>query len=106
MYSANESSLFFNLQPSKTFSFEDFCHGGIKYKEWLPYSSHSADGSDKLLSLVTKKILSPCCYRNVKRLPPKYETNTNSFMIKIFGKYRTQLYRKLSAKNCKFLLFC
>lgn len=106
MYSANETSLFFNLQPSKTFSFQDFCNGDIKCKEWVTILlTYSADGSDKLLSLVTEKIVSPCCFRNVKRLLTKYETNTNSLAIKIFGECSTQLDRKQGARNCKILLF-
>jgi hypothetical protein len=40
----------------------------------------NADGSDKLLPLVTEKYESPHCFKNGKRLPAKYEANTNSWM--------------------------
>jgi hypothetical protein len=53
------------------------------------------DGSDKLPSLVTGK-QSPRCFKNIKGLPTKYETNTNSRMtIKIADDYLTELDRKL-----------
>jgi hypothetical protein len=32
-HNADETSPFFNLQPSKTFTFRDFCHGGIKSEQ-------------------------------------------------------------------------
>lgn len=45
----------------------------------------NADGSDKLPPLITTKHQSPFCFKNVKRLPTKYEANMNSWMTtKIF----------------------
>lgn len=49
---------------------------------------------------------SPYCFKNVKRLPIKYEANTNSWMAtKTFEYNLTHLVRELSAKNCKILTF-
>jgi hypothetical protein len=42
---------------------------------------------------------------NVKKLPTKYEANTNSWMTtKISEYYLPQLVRKLGAKNSKILM--
>jgi hypothetical protein len=66
----------------------------------------NADGSDKLAPLVNGKYRSPHCFKNINRLPTKYEANTNSWMnTNIFDDYLTQLDRKLGANNCKILLF-
>jgi hypothetical protein len=57
------------------------------------------------------EILSPHCFKNVKRLPTKYEANTNScmttelFKTRVFERCLTQLDRKLVAKNHRILLF-
>jgi hypothetical protein len=49
---------------------------------------------------------SNCCFKNVKRLPTKYEDNTNSWMTtKMFEDFLTELDRKLGAENRKILLF-
>jgi hypothetical protein len=80
MYEADQSCLFFYLQPSKTFTFcKDFCYGGIKSKQRvIVLLACNADGNDKLPPLVTGKYKSPHCFKNVKRLPTNYEANTNS----------------------------
>jgi hypothetical protein len=86
IYNADEPSLFFNLQCSKTFTFQrDFFHGSIKSKQWVIVLLCNADGSETLPPLVTGKCGSTCCIKNVKRLPTKYTSNTNSWMTtKIF----------------------
>jgi hypothetical protein len=107
-YNGDETNLFFNLQPSKAFTFlGDFCHGGIKSKQWVTVLlTCNSDGSDELPPLVIGKYKIPRCFKNVKRLPTTYEANMNSWMTtKIFKDYLTQLDRKLGAKNHKILLF-
>jgi hypothetical protein len=99
--------LFFSLQPSKTFTFRgDFCHGGINSKEQVTIPlTCNADNSDKLPPLVTGKYKNPCCFKNVKTLPTKYEGHTNSGMTtKISEDHLTQPDRKLGAENRKILL--
>jgi hypothetical protein len=60
---------------------EIFCHGGIKSKQWVTgLLTSNASDNDKLPPLVTGKYKSPCWFKNVKRLPTKYEANTNSWM--------------------------
>jgi hypothetical protein len=62
--------------------------------------------SDKLPTPLTGKYKIPQYFKNVKRLPTKFEANTNSWVNnKIFEDYIIQLDIKLSAKNCKILLF-
>jgi hypothetical protein len=86
MYNSDETSLFFNLRPTQTFTFRAyFCHGGVKYKQCVTVPlACNTDCSEKLPPLVIGKYKSPYCFKNVKRLPTKYEANTNSWMIKIF----------------------
>jgi hypothetical protein len=76
-------------------------HGGIKSKQQVTVLLMcNADGSDKLSPLVTGKHRSPRCFKNVMRLPTKYEANINSWMTtKIYEDFLTQLDRKLGAKN-------
>jgi hypothetical protein len=65
----------------------------------------NSDFSGKLPPVVTGKCRSPLCFKNAKRLPTKYEANTNSWMTnKIFEDYLAQLDRKLGTKNRKLLL--
>jgi hypothetical protein len=80
MYNADETSLFINLQPIKTFTFlGDFCRGGVKSKQWVTVLIIcSAYGSDKLPLLAIGKHKCPHCFKNIKRLPTKYEANANS----------------------------
>jgi hypothetical protein len=67
IYIANETCVFFNRQPSKTFNFRDVCHGGIIPKQRVTVLlAGKADGTDKLPPLVTRKYRSQCCFRNVK----------------------------------------
>jgi hypothetical protein len=50
--------------------------------------------------LVSGRYKIPQCFKNVKRLPTKFEANTNSWMNnKIFEDYVIQVDRKLGAKN-------
>jgi hypothetical protein len=66
----------------------------------------NANGSDKLPPLVPGKYKSPHSLKNVKRLPIKYETNTNSWMTtNISEDCLTQLDRKMGAKYHKIFLF-
>jgi hypothetical protein len=41
----------------------------------------NADGSDKLPPLVTGKNESPCCFKNVRKLPTKYVANRKEYII-------------------------
>jgi hypothetical protein len=77
---------FFILRHSKTFTFQEFCHDGIITKQWSTVLlAYNTDGGDKLPTLLTRKYESPHCFKNVKRLPTKYEANTDSCMTtKIF----------------------
>jgi hypothetical protein len=46
---ADETGLFFSLQPSKTLTFQGhFCHGGTKSKQQVTVFACNEDGSDKL----------------------------------------------------------
>lgn len=68
MCTADETSLFFSLQPSKTFTFQgDFCRGGVKSKRLVAVLlTCSADGSDELPLLLSGIYKG---FKNVKRLP-------------------------------------
>jgi hypothetical protein len=105
-YDTDETGLFFNLHHSKTLTLkEDSCHGGTKSKQQLTVLlASSADGSDILPSLVNGKYRSPRCFKNVKRMPTKYEANIYSWMTTtVYKDLLIQLDRKLGARNRKIL---
>jgi hypothetical protein len=108
IYNADETGLFFNLQPSHTLDFRgNPCHGGTKSKQRVTVLlACNADGTDKLPPMVIGKYKNPRCFKNVRTLPTKYEANKNSWITaKLFEDYLIHLDRKMGGKNRKILLF-
>jgi len=73
IFNADETGLFYNLQPSKMMTYKgDSCHGGTKSKQRVTaLLSCNADGTEKLPPLATGKY-KPQSSRNIKKLPTKY----------------------------------
>lgn len=108
IFNADETGLFFNLQPNKTLTYKgDPCHGGTKSKQRITVLlTCNADGSEKLDPLVIGKFSKPRCFKNIKKLPTKYGANSNAWMTSvIFEEYLLHLDRQMAAKNRKILLF-
>ncbi|GBN25987.1 Tigger transposable element-derived protein 6 [Araneus ventricosus] len=74
IFNANETGLFYTLQPSKTLAIKsDTRHGGKKSKVRLTVIlCVNADGSEKLPPLIIGKSQKPRCFKNVKTIPTKY----------------------------------
>jgi hypothetical protein len=85
----------------------DFCHDGTKSKHRVTVLlGCNAGSTEKLLSLVNGKYNKRHCFRNVKKLPTKYEANSNSWMSSAtLEEFLVQLDRQIGSKNRKTLLF-
>jgi hypothetical protein len=93
IYDADETCLFFNIQPSKSLACcGDPCHCGTEPKQQVPVLlAGSADNSDELPPHVIFKYTSPRYFTDVK-IPTKCNANTNSWITsRICALYRTQL---------------
>ena len=71
VFNADETALFFQLLPSKTYTYKgDPCHGGKNSKQRLTLMiGTNMDGSEKLPILAIGKSAKPRCFQNVKKLP-------------------------------------
>ena len=76
-FNADETGLFFNVLPSKTFAFRgETCVGGKLSKNRLTVLLiTNSDGSEKFPPLVIGKAQNPRCLKNFKSLPTKYVAN-------------------------------
>lgn len=108
IFNADETGLFFNVLPCKTFSFKgEACHGGKLSKVRLTVLLiTNSDGSEKLPPLVIGKSAKPRCFKNVRTLPTKYAANKKAWMTSIlFEKQLTALDALMGVKHRKILLF-
>lgn len=55
--------------------------------------------------LVTRTSESPCCFKNVRKLPTKYAANQTATVTDIFTDYFRTVHAKMSSQNRKILLF-
>lgn len=107
VFNADETGLFYNMQPEQTLAFKgESCHGGKRSKERLTVLlCANEDGSEKLPALVIGKFEKPRCFKNLKRLPCQYTFNRKAWMTAaMFSTYLQQLDSKMGAKNRKILL--
>lgn len=108
VFNADETGLFFNVLPDKTFSYKgEKCHGGKLSKQRITVLLlANADGSEKFPLLVIGKAKKPRCFKNIKKLPTKYEANTKAWMTSTF--FQNQLLAfdaKMGLQNRKVVLF-
>ena len=82
IFNADETALFFQMLPNKTFTFKgDPCHGGKNSKQRLTLMiGANMDGSEKLPILAIGKSAKPRCFLNVKKLPVTYRNNKKAWM--------------------------
>ncbi|GBM71388.1 Tigger transposable element-derived protein 4 [Araneus ventricosus] len=110
IFNADETGLFYNLQPSKTLAIKsDTCHGGSGKKNKVPLTvilCANADGSEKLLPLIIGKSKKPRCFKNVKTLPTKYLSNKKSWMtMSFFTDWLKGLDDKMRKQKSRIILF-
>ncbi|XP_037290737.2 tigger transposable element-derived protein 4 [Rhipicephalus microplus] len=107
VFNADETGLFYNMQPDQTLTFKgEGCHGGKRSKERLTVLlCANEDGSEKLPALVIGKFEKPRCFKNLKRLPCQYTFNRKAWMTAAkFAAYLQQLDSRMGAKDRKILL--
>ena len=104
MFNVDETGLFYNLQPSKTLTYEgDPCHGGTKSKHRVTVLlGCNADGTETLPPLAIRKYNKPNCFRNVKKLPTQFTANSSSWMTSVTSEeFLVQMDHQIWAKNTK-----
>lgn len=108
IYNADETGLFYDLQPDKTLCYKnEKCFGGKKSKMRLTVLlAVNADGTDKLKPFVIGRAVKPRCFKNVKTLPTTYVANKKSWMTSsLFKDYLTSLDKSMKIQKKKILLF-
>ena len=82
IYNADETGLFFRLMPDRTLEFKNVdCHGGKQSKERITtLVCANMSGTDKVPLFVLGKAAKPRCFKNVKSLPTKYDSNAKAWM--------------------------
>ena len=98
IYNADETGLFFKLQPDHTLAFKgEKCSGGKKSKDRLTVLVCASMAGEKGPMLVIGKSKSPRCFAGVKNLPLTYLGNSKAWMTaQIFEDYLTKWNQKLA----------
>ena len=107
IYNADETGLFFKLQPNKSLVYKgERCHGGKQSKDRLtvlPCANMS--GSDKLPLLVIGKSQKPRRFKGVKSLPTDYKANRKAWMTKdLFSEWLKKQDQRFRLKNKRVAL--
>lgn len=108
IFNADETGLFFNLLPDKSYVVKgDSCHGGKMSKLLLTVLlCCNCDGSEKLTPLVVGKSRNPRCFKNVRSFPTKYEANKKAWMTQaLFEDFLRKLNKQMKLQNRKIMLF-
>ncbi|KAL8590354.1 hypothetical protein ACOMHN_006470 [Nucella lapillus] len=86
VFNLDETGLFWRLLPDKTFTFKnEKCRGQKKSKDSVTVLlCCNMDGSEKRRPLVIGKFANPRCFKNVKRLPVDYKSNSCAWMTSAF----------------------
>lgn len=108
IFNADETGLFFECMPDRTFAYKgDACFGGKKNKERVTVLvGANMDGSEKLPLLMIGKSANPHCFRNVKQKPIKYNNNKKSWMTGLlFEDWLLELDKHFTKQKRTILLF-
>lgn len=108
VFNADETGLFFNLLPDKSYVVKgDSCHGGKMSKLRLTVLlCCNSDGSEKLTPLVVGKSRNPRCFKNVRSFPTKYEANKKAWITQaLFEDFLRKLNKRMKLQNRKIILF-
>lgn len=108
IYNADETGLFFRVQPSKSLSLKgEACHGGKCSKERLTVLlCCNMDGSDKLKPWVIGKFQNPRCLKNICLLPCHYRSNRSAWMTcSLFEEFLRYFDNKMGSQCRSVLLF-
>ena len=81
IFNADETGLFYKLQPDKTLAFKgQKCSGGKKAKDRLTVLVGASMMGEKLPLIVIGKSKSPRCFKGIRSLPLDYTANTKAWM--------------------------
>ena len=108
VYNADEMGLLFNVLPDRSLAHKgESCHGGKHSKDRLiVLLCINSDGSDKQVPIVIGKSPNPRCFKNVKKLPTKYQVNGKAWMMtEIFCSFLHSLDAQMGAQNRQIILF-
>jgi hypothetical protein len=109
IFNSDETGLFYNLLPSKTFSMEgEPCHGDKKRSKecFTMLLCCDSDGSKKLKPLVIGKYEKPRYFKNISSLPCKYVSNNKAWIAScIFINFLKVFNVRMGAAGTKVLLF-
>ena len=103
---ADETGLFYNLQPDRTLAFKgEKCSGGKKSKERRTVLVCASMAGEKGPMLVIGKSKTPRCFAGVKSLPLPYQGNSKAWMTAdIFEDYLKKWNWRLAQQNGHILL--
>ena len=81
IFNADETGLFYKCLPDRTHVFKnETCAGGKMSKERLSVLVAASMAGEKLPLLVIGKAAKPRCFKNVKKLPLPYQSNSKAWM--------------------------
>ena len=81
IYSADKFALFYKVLPKKTLHLKDDKCTGVKHRKIRVTGLAAGNMSDdKLLMFVIGKSKKPSCFKNVKKLPCRYQDQNKSWM--------------------------
>jgi len=104
IFNADETGLFYQMLPNKSFHFKNKeCIGVKNGKNRLTVMvAANMDGSQKLPLFIIGHAKNPRCFKNVKSLPVEYTANKRAWMTKeIFEGWLKQLDRSFVAERRK-----
>ena len=101
IYNADETGLFYKLQPDHTLAFKgEKCSGGKKSKDRLTVLVCASMAGEEGPMLVIGKSKSPRCFAGVKTLPLTYLGNSKAWMTaQIFEDYLTKWNWRLACQK-------
>uniref|UniRef100_H3A6W8 HTH CENPB-type domain-containing protein n=1 Tax=Latimeria chalumnae TaxID=7897 RepID=H3A6W8_LATCH len=108
LYNIDETGLFYQLLPRKTFaSSDDNCAGTKRSKRRTTLLiGANMDGSDRMLPLFIGKFAKPRCFKNVTTLPLTYRYNTKAWMTaEIWKEWVRTFDEKMYRQQQKVVLF-
>ena len=107
IYNADETGLFYRLQPDKSLVLKgEDCRGGKRSKERVTIMPCcNMTGTDKLQLLLIGKAKKPRCFQGVKSFPVQYRNNRCSWMTSvIFTEWIQAWDRKVMRQKRKICL--
>ncbi|GFV31767.1 tigger transposable element-derived protein 6 [Trichonephila clavipes] len=108
IFNTDETELFFNCLPEKTFTFKkEKCHGGKNSKERLTISlTVNMDGSEKITPFVIGISAKPRCFKGINSFPTTYRSNKKAWMTtELFNGWLVSLNSDMKRENRHILLF-